>query len=401
MRKSSSRHSSPFQAEWTAAIACFVLAALTGTVFRFTAAGFAPLSGLDLSFVRNAHSHLMLFSWATPPLMALIAQSLARGVARGSARDRLIRKFRWVIRAALVLGLLSFVPFLVAGYGPMHFGPVKLPLSIIFSTVSMLVWYAFAVVYARARRQVDAGPSERLWDLAVIFLVVGSAGAWARGAFMGMGVEDPLLTQGSIQFFLVTFSFGWLLLGMLGEFHRRHQTEQSRALDWAYWLLALGVPAVFTTAIPTAVPLWLEIAGYLGSLSVAIGLGVHVWSLWDSNRRIKPAPSLIAFTFVAAGMLAASAPPVLEWADQMGLRIVFVHVILLGVVSLGLIESFVPKLAWSGRNPMPLAVVVLLVTMLPATGLAAGVFGPLVGLYVVAFGSLAPALAALWAVGRD
>jgi hypothetical protein len=145
---------------------------------------------------------------------------------------------------------------------------------------------------------------------------------------------------------------------------------------------------------------WLDTLGHLSSFAVGVGLGIHVYSFWRANGDSRPAPSQLAFAFVTAGMLTASAPPILDWANQLGLRIVFIHVILLGVVSLGLIESYAPRLERAGRNPMPAAVVILLATMLPTTGLWPGLFGGAGDLYLVALGSVAPAVAAVWLLAR-
>ena len=60
---------------WQGALAFFVLAGLTGVLFRFGVAEGVTF-GFNLGYIRHAHSHTMYFGWVTPALMALIASRL-------------------------------------------------------------------------------------------------------------------------------------------------------------------------------------------------------------------------------------------------------------------------------------------------------------------------------------
>lgn len=396
MNHAAQKQQTSFEVEWSAALACFILAGITGTAFRLVAAGFSPLSGLTLSHVRHAHSHLMLFSWATPPLMVLIAERFLRQ----KVQNFRLAQFRRIIRASILVGALTFVPFLISGYTNTRIGPISLPLTIIFSTLGMFVWYAFAWEYARARRNVVADVTWRLWDWATVFLVVCTLGAWARGMFMGMKITDPRLANGSIHFFVILFSFGWLALGMLGVFHQRLKLHSTPTLTAATTLLAAGIPLVFLNAPMGEIPAWLRALGNLSSLLVGAGLSLHLWAFWRTGntradqKRIAT-PALILLAMVALAMLTATVPDVLRWSEGQGLRLVFVHLLLLGVVTLGLLEErFAPGHAL-GRRAMPIAVLILLATMLPTTGLWPRAFYQPWAFYLVALGSCAPWATAL------
>lgn len=73
---------------WTAAVACFVLAAAAGTLFRFGPLVGLPW-GLEAGNLRHAHSHLMFFSWVTPAIMALWTYARIRGNLRRTPALRL------------------------------------------------------------------------------------------------------------------------------------------------------------------------------------------------------------------------------------------------------------------------------------------------------------------------
>lgn len=385
-----------FLGEWRAALACFVVAGISGTAFRLAAAGFEPLSGLNLDYVRNAHTHLMLFSWATPPLMILMAQRLAKNFAHKPAQKFREDAFARIIRAAIWIGVLMFVPFLLSGYSNTRIGPVSLPLTIILSSLGMFVWYAYAVEYWRARRQVQTDITWRLWDWANLFLCLSTLGAWARGIFMGLKVTDPRVTGGSIQFFVITFSLGWLVLGVLGEFYRRINAPPGRQTRAGTWLIACGVPLIFLSAQTAELPGWLRGAGHLSALAVGLGLGLHLHIIWQNGGISRRAPSMVALIFVALAMLAAGVPPLLELANGLGLRLVFVHLMLLGVVTLGLLESHPEHSRMRPAWLMPAAIMILLATMLPTTGLWPSTLYGAPAFYLVAAGSCAPWVAAGW-----
>jgi len=389
-----------FLLEWRAALICFVVAGLSGTAFRLAAAGFEPLGGLNLDYVRNAHTHLMLFSWATPPLMILMAQRLARNFARRPAQKFREDAFRRIIRAAIWVGVLMFVPFLISGYSNTRIGPVSLPLTIILSSLGMFVWYAFSIEYVRARRGLHTDIIWRLWDWANFFLCLSTVGAWARGIFMGLKITDPRITGGSIQFFVITFSFGWLVLGVLGEFHRRLKTAPGRQIHAGTWLVAAGIPLIFLSAQTAELPGWLSFAGHLSALAVGLGLSLHLHKIWQNGGIGRRSPSRVALIFVAGAMLVAAVPPLLHWANSFGLRLIFVHLMLLGVVTLGLLESHPENERLRPAWLMPAAIFILLATMLPTTGLWPSTLYGAPAFYLVAAGSCAPWIAAGWYAAR-
>ena len=394
-------HTTSMSRQWTLALACFVLAGLTGTLFRFGQA----LGGLpgELSFenVRRAHSHLMFFSWVTPALMALIATRLARHTGR--AGDR---RWRWVIAANLVLGLASFVPFLLDGYQPTAIFGLDLPLSIIFSTASMFAWYAFIWLYWRDTRAVRRTTALALWDVAMVALAVSSVGAWARGALIGMKVDDLFLTSGSVHFFLNLFSDGWLGLAALGLVHDLSGVEMGGRRKWWTTMMVVGLPVTFLLAMPMEVvpPAFRTLAG-VGGFLTGVGFAAHAVIIWRESRlpRILWAIPLGALAAKAAAQMLFILPGIAGWGEAAGLRVLYLHVLLLAFVSLVLIEG--ARLSWkqlSGADSrlMQAAVLALLITILPTTGLWPAVWKGPSSLMVTAVGTLPPIAVALWLLIR-
>jgi hypothetical protein len=130
---------------WLLALGVFVLAGSTGVLLRAGMLYGFP-AGLQFTNVRHAHSHLMYFAWATPALMLLITAWLPGQTSRPAGRG-----FAWAAGAAIALGVLSYIPFLLSGYGLLAIGGRELPLSGMISGLEFLPWLAFALLYLRAR----------------------------------------------------------------------------------------------------------------------------------------------------------------------------------------------------------------------------------------------------------
>ncbi len=408
---------------WQAALACFVIAALAGTLFRFgLVAGGLPFE-LTFDNVRRAHSHLMFFSWVTPALMALMVVRLERRLAHASEQARsgsasadqtgFGRPMYATIAVNIALGLASFVPFLLDGYGTTSVFGISMPLTIILSTLSIFAWYAFAWLYWRKRRTLARTTSLTLWDLAVVALVISSLGTWVRGAQMGMGVEDPFWTNGSVHFFLGLFSDGWLAVGAMGLVydHLNPNAGGASFMGARRWLTALivaGLPLTFVLGMPSrVVPSQLWALASVAGLVAGVGFVGHAVLLWRDSSPVDDRGRQAGFWRLAIGALGLKGlaqmlfivPPLAVWAEGAGLRLMYLHLLFLGFVTLVLLESArlsLRNVSVRHVRLMQASVAVLLVTMLPTTGLwPASLIGKS-SLWLTAIGSLVPVGAAVW-----
>jgi hypothetical protein len=96
---------------WQASIACFLLAGITGFVYRLGILGW--MSG-ELSFgnVRHAHSHLMFFAWAVPLPFYIIMQKIVERTGKYIQGENWMK---YSIAATLLFGLLAYPFFLFYG----------------------------------------------------------------------------------------------------------------------------------------------------------------------------------------------------------------------------------------------------------------------------------------------
>lgn len=355
---------------WQGALVCFVLAGLTGAFFRFGIA-YGWTAGLGLVNIRHAHSHLMYFGWVTPALMALLSLHLPALTGRPLSAG--LRRIGGVIFFA---ALLTYPFFLALGYTPVEIGTARLPLAVISSTANVFCWYVFVWCYWREMRGVERTRALLLWDLAATFLVLASLGAWGLALLKPLGIEDPAWVVGLTHVFLDLFSEGWFVLGVLGLLHARAQTP-GRAAHWSIVLVVLGLPVTFALGMPDAlVPPGLHLLARVGGTLVAVGLLANVAILW----RAGPGGEgwfwklpLLMLALKALAELSVGVLPDVRWAGAPAMRVLYLHVMLLGFVSLGLVgvaaQVFerVAAARWFYA-----AVALLLVSLLPLTPLWPG-----------------------------
>lgn len=385
--------SNAYRRGWLAALAIFVLAGSTGALMRFGLVYGFP-AGLQFVNVRHAHSHLMYFGWVTPALMALIAAQLP------AVTDRpLSPRFRGPIILSLCFALLAYAPFLLFGYRPAPVGGRSLPLSVMGAGLNIVGWYWFAWRYRQATRGCARNYPLQLWDTAVIFMLFATLGGWGLPLLTLLRVEDPFWSLAFTHVFLDSFAFGWFILAVLGLAYATHPAlAQARRASQAITLTTVGLPLVWLLGMPQhVVPTPLLWLGGLAGALVALGLLLHAALLWRVVGWGWRVP-LFFLLLTAVTLLASSAPAVNRWAAASGLRVPYLHWLLLGFVTLGLVRA--ARERWGAPAVyapgwMVAAVLALLLTLLPLTALWPLTWGGLWTRQLAAWAALLPVLAAV------
>lgn len=351
---------------WVASAWAFVVAAALGVLFRWGMAASFPF-GLDAAHIRHGHSHLMLMGWATPALMALMA---ARWPREGGQRvDTSVCIMGWT---AWVFAAASIPFFLLYGYGSVAIGGAELPMAAILSGLAIFAWYGFAAVYFGANRGVERTPAMKLWDLAVGALVVSSAGAWAVAGLMIAGVDSVLWESVTVHFFVDLFGAGWLLLGTLGVLRAEVPPADSTNERVGRILVGIAVAFVFLVGLPRAhTPEIWPLMGSAAAGLVAAGLVLIIQRMW-SRTDVWMWRSLVFLVLTVAMLAAVAVPPLAEWGLRSGMRLFYLHLAFAGFVTMGLVVA--AHKSWGGaatgsRGAWLGALLVLLVTMIPLTGM--------------------------------
>jgi len=399
----SSRRVSP-RWVWWSALGLFLVAVGTGMLFRFGMV-YGWNGPLELENIRHAHSHLMYFGWATPGLMALIWVLLPCHVTAPYERT-----FRIVAGATLAAAILAYPPFLLFGYSPVQLGSARMPIAVVGAGVNILGWYGFAGLYAVVTRSLSRAGPVLVWDIALTFLVLATFGAWGLPFLSVLGIHDPFVATALTHVFLDLFSEGWFVLGTVGVAAALLGGENLPRGTWPLALIATGLPlAVLVSLPPSGLSDAAQAAGAAGAVAVAIGLGVLVMDLGSAlvhspsptDRRWLWGIPLALLGTKAAGQLVGALWPGVWLGGQHGIRILYLHVMLLGFVSLCLVAG--ARTVW-GRPAAPsapwlyAAVGAVLLSLLPLT--EAWPWPGWSWYRLAAWASGLPAAAAAWMLGR-
>lgn len=389
---------------WVGALLLFVVAGLTGSLYRFGMLHGLP-ADLQLVNVRHAHSHLMYYGWVTPALMTLIAVYLVQDLPDKAQRDRWQRRFGFVVGLTLGLALVAYVPFLLYGYGVVLLGTAQLPPAVIASFLNLVGWYAFVVIYWQITRGKSRQPAWRLWDLSLGFLLLASLGGWGLALARPFQLTDPALISGFTHFFLDLFSYGWFGLALLGLMvAHAPDIGQNRLAGWAEGLLIMGLPVIFLLSMPSGlVPPAVRVLAGVGGLLVASGLWLYLWLLWPRLGIAWRVP-LLFMGLTGLAILSMSLPPVADWAAAMGLRVSYLHWLLLGFISLGLLAAASDVWGHVGVNGrllfiFTIAAMLLILSLIPLTRLWPVAWSGRWVLTIAAWISLGPTLVALMMIG--
>ena len=321
----------------------------------------------------------MYFGWVTPASMILLL---------GGLRSASGRRARWLVDGALVLALLSYPLFLSFGYRPVPVGAAQIPLAAIGAAANMLVWYGFAWSFVRAARSGDPrlrSGSRSCWSAAVGFLVLSSLGAWGVGPAATLDGAGGLWYQVSLHLFLDLFAEGWLVLVVLGAAYQRFGAHlrpgrEAALARWGRRLLIAGLPVSFLFGVsPDLLGSAWRLVSRLGTGAVGIGLllqtgvflrvGARAGS--RSHLRYWGFP-LVLLSLKALAQTGAGVGGAEELVQQRGLRILYLHVLLLGGVTPGLLAAAADR--WGRKSVrgirwIHVSIGALLLTLVPLTTL--------------------------------
>jgi hypothetical protein len=317
------------------AIFNLLIVALLGGLMRYKIAYSLPF--IDQRNFMNAHSHFAFAGWISQALMVLMVNYLA-----SQSGKNVFNKYRWVFIANLLTAYGMLLSFPWQGYNS---------ISIIFSTLSIFVSYAFAFMFWRDLRKLNFKSITHYWfSAALIFNVISSAGPFFLAYMMANHWSHPNLFLLALYYFLHFQYNGWFFFACAGLFSTYFIPAEIsvRMQKWIFWLFAIAcVPAYFLSA------LWLHISwpGYvvvvLSAIAQAAAGGLLIY--WVIKKRIFFCGyfknnkwililSAIALCIKLLLQLISTIPSLSTYA--FGFRpivIGYLHLVLLGVITLFII----------------------------------------------------------------
>ena len=310
-----------------------LLVAFLGLVMRYKIAFSLPF--ITQKYFLNAHSHFAFAGWITQALMTFIAFYIAKNDVSFS-----LKKYNRLLFANLVTayGMLFCFPF--EGYGLM---------SIIFSTLSIFVSYAFAIVVWRDLNRIEKKTVTHAWiKAALIWSVLSSIGPYTLAYMMATKHIYQHIYLASIYFYLHFEYNGWFFFSCIGLFMNKlpellFPVRLKRNIFHAFAFACL--PAYFLSALWLPIPTWIYIIVVASAFVQVIAWGVLSVKLVSNRIAIfsqqhKPVTWLFVLPAIALSIklllqLGSTIPALSTWA--FGFRpivIGYLHLVFLGIFSI-------------------------------------------------------------------
>ena len=345
------------------------LVALIGVIMRYKIGFDFPF--FDQKHLQHAHSHFAFGGWVTLGLYLFISHYLEESGIHSKALKKLIH-----IQLLLSCGML--ISFATGGYSL---------LSIVLSTASVLVSYAYLYLFTGYRKIIHPEvPGYKWYLMALIFQAISSVGTFVLAYMMATHSFHQHTYLASVYFFLHFQYNGWFLFGIIGStlyfFYSQFKVTVSDNL--AFILLSISVFPAFGLSI-----LWMDLPAYLYLIVIAfvilqsIGIILLLLSFWNLKPIILPKlPPIVKWGSIFGGsaygikfaMQLASVIPALSHL-AFGFRpvvIAYLHLVLLAATSVILLTLLLGQ-NWLKNNQWTISgfAVLLLGIFLNEAGLGA------------------------------
>ena len=276
----------------------------------------------------HGHSHFAFGGWIMPLLIWLIIRYFPELCARIAFKHW--RNIVFMIFISAYGMLLSF-PF--QGYGPV---------SIVFSTISILAGFYLAFVIWQSSKKEKQKTSLRFLNAGLFYLVLSSIGPFATGPLVAAGYVGTPLYFNAIYFFLHFQYNGWFSFALLAVLVKiLEENQQAKNANTSFILLHLAcVPTFFLSILWNHPNHLFNLIGGLAALIQMVAfifLIANLRSVNTENNFINLLIRLALFGFLIKLILQlASALPFI--ADIAFLNrnfiVAYLHLVLVGFISL-------------------------------------------------------------------
>ena len=326
------------------------IVALLGVIMRYKIAYSLPF--IDQKNFLHAHSHFAFAGWITQALMTLMVAYLAKH----SSQD-IFKKYRWLLWCNLISAYGMLLSFAWEGYGIV---------SIIFSTLSIFISYAFTFIFWKDLNKQETKNVTHYWfKAALLFNVISSFGAFFLSYLMANNISHPNWYLASIYFYLHFQYNGWFFFGCMGLLNE-HLSKSGIAFSIqrkSFWLFAVAcIPAYFLSALWLPIPLWIYIIVVLASLAQLLGWVILVKQMITKKSLLFKDINVQTRCILILSGTALSIKLLLQGVSTIpslskfafGFRPVvigYLHLVLLGVITLFIIaHSKMQNLIYTNRT---------------------------------------------------
>jgi hypothetical protein len=313
----------------------FLLVALAGLLLRYKIA--FPLPQVNQKYLLHGHSHFAFAGWISQALMILMIHVLDKHT-HGFQPVR----YQPILVANQLSALGMLLSFPVQGYGPV---------SIFFSTCTILVSWIFAWVYWLDLRRTKKAVKGKPWLIAsLVFNLLSALGVFAIAFIMSSGRTAQPAYLAAVYFYLHFQYNGWFIFACTGIAISCFPgtNAASRTDRWVFLLWVLACPfTYFLSASWIKLPIVVQLLVPVAAIAQVAG-----WVLLLRKKlvsRLEAFPAfvrrllwIVAFAMSVKLLLqAASAIPSLNEMvfGYRSIVIAYLHLVMLGIVSLFIITA--------------------------------------------------------------
>ena len=284
-----------------------------------------------------------------------------------------IRTFSLCLYVMLFLGFLSFPFFLLYGYHSVAIGTASLPLAAIISGLVMFTWYWFGWLWMKYRKNKPDSISLTFFDGALLALIVSSLGAWGVSVFQFTSIESPLISSAMTHFFLAVFTEGWALLAVLGVIWTKIEIDPNTLpiqKEWLWIPILAGSMLIFPYSLTQSlVTTPMLISAMTGMALIIMATSLNLW-LFIKNGLFTGfiQQTILILIGLKVLMQALALLPFDVWPGEHGLRVLYLHLLLLGVISVLLIDAFNPSKYFLPKIIFAGSVILVLISLIMISG---------------------------------
>ncbi len=294
---------------------------------------------LDQKHLQYAHSHFAFYGWVSQTLTLLIILFIQPVLNAGR-----IKSYNLLLLSNLFCAYAMLISFTLTGYGIV---------SIVFSTLSIFISFAFAIMCFQDFKKTDTSHPGLLWFKAsLIFNVLSSIGTFALAIMMATKNIHQHTYLSSVYWYLHFQYNGWFFFACMGLLMVYIKTKlvDFKLPQSIFWLFALScIPAYGLSILWLKLPLWIYIIIILGAIAqfiawVKLLLVLKKISFLQNVTTVK----IYKYLFIVVGIalsiklslqLGSTIPSISKLA--FGFRpivIAYLHLVLLAIISIFLIN---------------------------------------------------------------
>ena len=313
-----------------------LIVATLGVTLRYKILYSLPF--FDQKHLLHGHSHFAFAGWITQALMTMMIIYLAN-----QSEKPIYKKYYWLLMGNLLTAYGMLIAFPIEGYGLY---------SIIFSTLSIFVSYAFGILYWRDLNRLTFKSTAHSWfKAALLFNALSSIGAFALAIMMVNKVIHQNWYLASEYFYLHFQYNGWFFFGCMGlcmALIKRFNIAED-ALKNIFRLFAFAsVPAYFLSTLWMNLPLWVYVLVVIAAFAQVVGFIWLVKIVRQKWQKLKENFSTTAKCILGLSAAALSIKLLLQLVSTIPslsdlafsfrpIVIGYLHLVLLGVISLFLL----------------------------------------------------------------